>query len=116
MISACPEVIFTCSAMNLPTTIFRWFFNDDLFARYEFDFNGEYPLSVQPVNATYSVVLGGVNVQMVAATLNDNNQDIANFISTMTVDILTVQEAGVTSVSCGSNAIRHTLSLIPTRG
>ena len=95
----CPKVTFTCSADML--TVLRWFVSDDLFATYDVIPSDLYPLTVEPVNATYNALVGGVNVQILAASLNEDNQDFASFLSTMTVNISALQDAGVTNVSCG---------------
>ena len=96
----CPAVTFTCSAVNLDTVL-RWFVNDDLFASYDLIPSDMYPLTVEPVNATYNALVGGADVQILAASLNEENQNFASFLSTMTVNISALQDAGVSHVSCG---------------
>ena len=106
---------FTCSVVNLPSTTLRWFFDNDLFAVYPFSRTASYPLTVEPLNATYSSLVGGVGVQVMEASLNEDNTDMASFISTMTANISALQGAGVSAVSCGSIAIRNNFALANAR-
>ena len=98
-------VTFTCSAVDLPATTLRWFFNDDEFARYTFSHGDQYPFAVQPRNATYNSLVGGVDVRMLRAS---HNEDMASFLSTMTLNISALQEARVYSAGCGSFTTRST--------
>ena len=94
-------VTFNCSVVDLPATL-RWFIDNNEFATSPFVPSNSYPLSVEPTNATYNALVGGVNVQILAASLNVDNRDMASFLSTMTVNISALSEAGVSSISCGS--------------
>ena len=99
--SVCPEVTFTCLAVDLPSPILRWFLNDNQFAAYLGSPSDQYPLTLQPLNATLNVLVGGVNVQILEASFDDNLDAIVSMHSTMTVNISALQGAGVTNVSCG---------------
>ena len=100
--SVCPEVTFTCSAVDLSSPILRWFLNDNQFVLYAISPSDEYPLPLEPPNATLNALVGGVNVQILNASFNEDNPDaIASIQSTMTVNISALQGAGVTNVSCG---------------
>ena len=94
-------VTFTCSAVDLPTNVLRWFVNDDLFASYDVIPSDVYPLTVELTNTTYNDLVGGVDVQILAASLNEDDQSFASFLSTMTANISALQDVGVTNVSCG---------------
>ena len=99
--SLCPIVTFTCIAVNQQEPILNWYFNDDRFARYPFDpdFPSQYPLTLEPENATFNSLVGGVQIQITASGIENN----ASFLSTMTVNISALQEAGVSTLSCGSS-------------
>ena len=100
--NVCPKVTFNCSADNLQSSILRWFINDKVFATYAISPNHQYPLSLMPENETYSALLGGVDIQIVTASSNEDQPDIITSIqSTMTVNISALQVSGVTNVSCG---------------
>ena len=104
----CPEVNFICSAVDLPSTVLRWFFNDVEYATYVFGSMHEFPQAVQTRNTTYTEV-SGVDIQILNASLNEDNQDVASFLSAMTANISALQGAGVSTVSCGSSSIRSTI-------
>ncbi len=109
---------FTCSAVDLPSTVLRWFLNGDYFALYALDETDLYPLPVQPLNATYNSQVGSVDIQILSASPNQDNQDIASFVSKMTVTISALQKAGISTVSCGSIGRRSTVNVQfdPNRG
>ena len=85
-------------AMDIVGTSVRWFFNDELFALQDIVNIDEYPFTVEPRNATYNALVGGVNIQIITA---GPNVDLASFNSTLTVNISALQTAGVSSISCG---------------
>ena len=99
--SICPNVTFNCSAINLPSTTLRWFFNNEQFAQYPLTPGDTYPMVIQPTNTTLSGLVGDVAIQILEATNREDNPDVASFLSTMTVNISALKEAGVTEVSCG---------------
>ena len=107
----CPMVTITCSAMDLSSTVLRWFLNDDLFAIYPL-LSHMYPYRVHPENMTFSTLLGGVDIQILSASLNENNRDSANFLSNMTVyNISALKSAGISSISCGSLGRRTSVGI-----
>ena len=79
----------------------RWFFNDQLFAVKDVIFISQYPFTVEPRNATYNALVGGVDIQILGASQNQNNLDVISFNSTLTVNISALQRVGVTNISCG---------------
>ena len=102
--------------MDFSSTDLRWFFNGDLFASYLLVPDDAYPVTVEPRNATLSALVGGVVVQILAASHNENNPDLTSFLSIMTVSNITaLREAGVSTISCGSftemKAINLTLEM-----
>ena len=97
----CPEVTFTCTAEDLPGATLRWFLNDVLFAVYSFIPQNQYPIPITPENTTYNALASAVDIQILAASPNEDNLDHASFLSTMTVNISALQGAGVRNVSCG---------------
>ncbi len=115
MSDTCPNVTFTCSAVDLPATVFRWFLNDDTFHFYQYPIlnpNVEYPITVTPDNATYNTLVGGVKLVIVNASLSVENPDsMASFLSTMTVNISALQEARISTVSCGRIMQRSSVNL-----
>ena len=107
----CPYVTLICSAVDLPDTALRWFFDDDFtsFAAYTFDPNNNaYPIHVAPRNRTYNSLLGGVNIQILNAS---RNEDMASFLSTMMVNVSRLQAAGVSTIKCGSTGTQSTISI-----
>ena len=110
--SVCPEVTFSCLTENLQSSILRWFINDEVFATYAISPNHQYPLSLMPENETYSALLGGVDIQIVTASSNEDQPDIITSIqSTMTVNISALQVSGVTNVSCGLTNTRSYVNI-----
>ncbi len=109
--NVCPEVTFSCSAVEFSQTTFRWFFNDDLFAAYPYSPNHQYPFTVPPENATYNALVGGVDVQILEASLNEDDSDIVTFLSTMTVNISALRGAGVSTVGCGRFSQRSSVNI-----
>lgn len=107
----CPEATFTCSAVDLPSTSLRWFFNGNEFVHYTFIMNDMYPVKVEPTNATFNNLLGGVDIQILEASINRDNPDRANFLSTMTVNVASVQNAGISIIDCGTFAIKTNISV-----
>ena len=66
-------------------------------------------INVQLMDGTgYNALAGSVDIQVVAAELNEDNPDIANFLSIMKVNIAEIQKAGLTHISCGSFSIMAT--------
>ncbi len=108
--NVCPEVTFSCSAVDFLTTL-RWFFNDDLFATYAYIPTPEYPFTVLPGNATYNALVGSVDIQILEVSLNEDDPDMASFLSTMTVNISALQGAGVSTVSCGGFSQRSNIDI-----
>ena len=103
---------FTCSAVGLPSTTSRWFFNGNQFALYTISITDIYPQTVEPQNATYNTLIGGVNIQILEANVNEDNPDVANFLSTMTVhNISALLGAGISNLECGSFAVRKNISI-----
>ena len=88
-------------AVDIVGTNSRWFFNDELFASVDIVSIDQYPFTVEPSNATYNTLVGGVDVQILAASQNESNLDVVSFNSTLTVNISALQIVGVTTVSCG---------------
>ncbi len=77
--------------MDLPSTTLTWFFNDDEFALYRLA-QDQYPLTVNPLNATYAALIGGVDIQILDARHLTEANDTATFISTLRVlNISTVE-------------------------
>ena len=100
----CPEVTFNCTAEDLMSTNLRWFLNNDLFALYTtLDLGGHnYPSSLDPLNLTYSTLVGGVDIQILEANPNENNPDIVSFRSSITFNnISQLQVAEISVISCG---------------
>lgn len=74
-----------------------------MFVSYTYSSNHQYPLSVDPIDQTYNVLVGKVNTTIISARPDLNNLDAVGFLSTMTMsNISTLQRAGVFKVSCGS--------------
>ena len=108
--SICPEVTFICFAEDLPANSLRWFFNnDDLVGTYDFAAQAhQYPFTVIPHDMTLA---GIVDILILSASLNEDNLDQANFLSTMSVNISMLQELGVSNVSCGLFGTRSYLQV-----
>ena len=67
---------------------------------------------MEPRNTTLNALVGGVVVQILAASHNESNPDSANFLSSLTLsNIETLQDAGVTTISCGSFTEKKTITL-----
>ncbi len=113
--NVCPEVTFSCSAVDLLTTL-RWFFNDELFATYAYIPTHEYPFTLLPGNATYNALVGGVDIQILEASPNEDNPDSATYLSTMTMNVSALQGAGVSTVSCGSFTRKSSLNVANSSG
>ncbi len=93
---------FNCSAVDIPQTL-RWFFNGDTFALYTFIPDDEYPLTVQPLGGTPYAQVGGVDMQILEASPNEDNQDIISVWSSMKIDNISVLlEEGVSTIGCGT--------------
>ena len=98
----CPEVLFDCNAVGLSSDSLRWYFDDDLFAVYNLDENDQYPLVLNPRNVTYSTLVGGVDIQILEATPNENNANIVRYRSSLIFsNISQLQVAGISEISCG---------------
>lgn len=110
----CPEAAFTCTAMDLPSTSLRWFLNGDEFARYTFARNHLYPRNVEPENATYNMLIGVVNIQILEASVNENNADEANFLSILTINTTAANIAGSFVIQCGSLAVMESFTVSNT--
>ncbi len=109
----CPEVVFTCSAIDLPSTTLRWFISGELIATYAFIPNVEYPVTVEVENATLNTLAGSdVDIQILEASLNEDDPDIASFISIMTVN---TSALGSAIIGCGIFSTMSTLTLNYTR-
>ncbi len=113
--NVCPGVTLTCNAVDLPTSILRWFFNSDQLAFYVYNMD-QYPFPVEPQNVTLNDLVGGVDIQILEASLNVNDRDITNFLSTMTVNISALQVAGINNISCGSRGRKTTFNLSSSNG
>ncbi len=100
---------FNCS-IQLSDTVLRWFYDADQFADYAINLADSYPLAVEAENATYNAVVGGVDIQILAAT-HDSDQNMASYLSTMTVNVSALQEAGLSKVACGSFTVMSTVRL-----
>ncbi len=111
VLDKCPMVTFSCSAVDLPASDLRWFFNGIEFVRYLFLPSHEYPLSVEPENNTLNSLVGGVDIQIISACPNMENRDHFDFLSTMTANILALQRAEISSISCGSAATKRALNI-----
>lgn len=98
----CPEVTLTCSIVDLPSTSLRWFFNGNEFARYTISTNDFYPMQIEPENTTHYTLLGCINIRILEASVNEDNPDRANFLSTITCNVSSLQRAGISTISCGS--------------
>ena len=95
--SACPEVTFTCYAVNVPSFAFRWFDENIPVATYLFSPSDLYPLVLVQSNA--------VQIVISAASLNEDNQDLISILSTATVNTSALQG----QLSCGSFIMRSNL-------
>ena len=90
-----------CSAVDFESTNVRLFLDNDEFASQDVATIPQYPFTVEPLNATYNALVGGVGVQILEAGLNPDDQDSASFNTTLTGNISALQAAGVTNISCG---------------
>ena len=99
----CPQVIFTCSALNLPSLALYWFFNDTPVALYHIAVVGE-DRFVPPPPALAEVV----TIEIVKTSLSVS--DSANFISTLRTMVPMLRDAGVTNISCGSISNRSNVN------
>ena len=103
----CPDVTFVCSAVDLPSTVLRWFFSNELFAQHSFIPGESYPRPTRTIiNTTLNTELGGVDIEIVEASQPNSTREVTNFISTMKVNISALQKRGLTDVSCGSTEAR----------
>ena len=103
----CPDVTFICSAVDLPSTVLRWFFNDELFALHSFVPSDSYPIAAQLiVNMDLNIQLGDVDIKIEEASQPDLTVEVANFLSTMKLNISALQVRRVANVSCGSTEVR----------
>ena len=96
--------------MDIQATL-QWFFSDRQFALYPISQTDSYPLTVEPQDTTLNTLVGGVDIQILSASLNEDNPDQASFLSTMTVNISALQGAGVSTISCGSLGVRQTIGV-----
>ena len=107
----CPEVTFTCLAMEISDSL-RWFFNDvDTFALYAIIPDDVYPLSVQPLNATYNELVGRVDIQIIEASTHEDNPELFGFLSTMAVNIFALQRAGISKILCGTSGTMDAVTI-----
>ena len=104
----CPEVTFTCYATDMPGGTLRWFFDDSVSALYNFFADDSYPLSVDPIEDS---LIGSVDIQIISASLNEDDADLTTFNSTVRANISALQAVGITSISCGSIGTRGTLDI-----
>ena len=93
--NTCPEVTFTCTALDLQSSALRWFLDGDGVAVYTLSPSHKYPRSVEP---EYRKSWGDVAVQILMATINDNG---FSFWSTIAVNISVLKMAEISSISCG---------------
>ena len=103
----CPQVTFTCSALNLPSLTLFWFFNDTPIAQYDIAVVGE-DWFVPPPPALAEVV----TIEIVNASLSGSYSDSANFVSTLRTSIPMLRAAGITNISCGSISNRSNAILL----
>ena len=106
--TTCPEVIFNCNAVELPSTILRWFLNGTEFARYSFNPGDRYPLPVNPLDPDMNAAIGNVVIEILSAS---QNQASANFLSIMNVNIVALEDARILTVACGSAGTRTPVDL-----
>ena len=83
-------------------TVLRWFYDTFVFTQYAFNPADSYPLTVEAINATYNTLVGGVDIQILAANLVAD-RSMVSFLSTMTVNVSALQKAGISNISCGSS-------------
>lgn len=107
----CPIVMVTCSVENIPSTVLRWFFDDTTFAIHTFRSSENYPLSVSPENETFNDIVGGVHIQILSASHNESNLDVASFQSVLTANFSALQKAQVSEISCGTFMLRDNLAV-----
>ncbi len=112
----CHEVTYTCSAVDLASISLQWFFNDLQFAFYSIRLTDEYPVTVEPQGGNFIALASEVNITILVAKPNENNANMATFLSTMTVNISALREAGVSTVSCGDFVTSPNITLTNSRG
>ena len=90
----CPVTSLTCTAVNLPGSVFRWFFGEERNIFYVVDSSDVYPFQLPVPSDLTGIVL----VQIMEASLNGT---VANFVSIMDVNVSALRNSGVTEISCG---------------
>ena len=96
--------------MDFPSTTLRFFFNNDYdIAAYTLTSEDvRYPISVPSTSQ-----LDDVEILILNASFNSNNRFLANFLSSMTVNISALRVAGITSVGCGDFGGKSNYTILP---
>ena len=104
----CPQATLTCSAVDFPSLVFLWFFDNEPVAQYTIQITGgmdQYPLDL-PLSARFANLQ--VQIEVSDASQSEASPQDGNFLSVMRANLSGLREAGVNNISCGSPVTRHT--------
>ena len=105
------SLTLNCS-IELTETFLQWFYDANPFANYIIHSADSYPLTVEATNTTYNALVGGVDIQILAAMIEgDIGNIMTSFLSTMTVNVSALQEAGVSKIACGNSFLMNSVRL-----
>ena len=100
--SICPVVTFTCDAVELPDSTFRWYFSGIQYQHFVILFSGPVFKPSDYFTERFEDVYDGfVDVKLISAELRKDT--ITTLVSNLTVDISALQTRH-SSVSCGTVA------------
>ena len=90
----CPLTSLNCTAVDIPGSVLRWFFDEDDAITYLFRPDDQYPLQLSAPSCLSGVMM----VQIMNAFRNGST---FHFISIMSANVSALVNAGVTEISCG---------------
>ena len=90
----CPLTSLNCTAVDIPGSVLRWFFDEDDAITYLFRPDDQYPLQLSVPSRLSGVMM----VQIMNAFRNGST---FHFISIMSANVSALVNAGVTEISCG---------------
>ena len=105
----CLLVTFNCTAVDFPSEILRWQFNNDLVGAYPFESNTAYPFDVTSTRPDV------IMIQILQASINQN---LFSYSSTLTANSSIFIQEDV-SMTCGSLTLRSdaiTIEMSQIRG
>ena len=102
----CSNATFICSTVEIRLTTLRWFFDDNIIGVFNFAPNQQYPFPVQSNDHA-----SDVEIQVLEAIPNKEDQDLVQYLSTLTLNLSILQENDFSTVSCGTFSMRGVLNV-----